>query len=312
MISLEQKLAEFRDAHALKGKGQLAVALHITRLARENGLPIDPENLRTEKEGQVKGLGKGRVQTILKDYGIARVLAEEGGRTSRGSLGNASDYAAFLNALHGEGAAELAAIEGWWIERVREFFRGKPLTLKFDPGKSLRSIVGDLLAQAVKRQKDNPGTTYAGTVLQHLVGAKLDLILAGEGGSFGVAHHGANVADAPTSRAGDFVLDDAAIHVTTAPSEALVRKCAANLEAGLRPVVVTIAESRAGLESIAKGFDIEGRIDVIEAEQFIATNLFEWGRFRNRFTKEALIKIVNRYNEIVAEHETDPSLKIEM
>lgn len=309
MNSLERKLAAFRDAHALKGKGQLAVALHITRLARENGLPIDPESLRTEKEGQVKGLGKGRVQAILKDYGIMRVLAEEGGRTSRGSLGNASDYAAFLNALHGEGAADLPAIERWWIDRVRDFFRGRPFTLKFDAGKSLRSIVGDLLAQAVKRQKDNPGATYAGTVLQHLVGAKLDLILS-EGD--GVAHYSANAADGPTARAGDFVLDDAAIHVTTAPSEALVRKCRANIEAGLRPVVVTIAESRAGLESIAKGFDIDGRIDVIEAEQFIATNLFEWGRFQNRFTKEALVKIVNRYNEIVAEHETDPSLKIEM
>ena len=91
MTSLEKRLTEFRDANSLRSKGQLAVMLHITRLAAENGLPIDPETLRTDREGQVKGLGKGRVQNILKGHGITRVLAEEGGRTSRGSLGNASD-----------------------------------------------------------------------------------------------------------------------------------------------------------------------------------------------------------------------------
>jgi len=309
MASLEKLLTEFRDSHNLKGKGQLAVMLHITRLAIENGLPIDPETLRTLKEGQVAGLGKGRVQTILKDYGITRVLAEEGGRTSRGSLGNASDYTAFLNQLHADGTADLPVIEKWWIARVQGYFSGKPFTLKFDPSKSLRSIVGDLLAQAKKRQDENPGTTYAGTVLQHLVGAKLDLILPEEKR---VQHHGANVADAPTSRVGDFVLDDVAIHVTTAPSEALIRKCKANIEAGLRPIIVTIADSRAGIESIAKAFEIEGRIDVIEAEQFIATNILEWGLFTNLKHRIELEKLIQAYNNIIQLHETDPSLKIDI
>lgn len=309
MTSLEKALIQFRDGNSVKSKGQLAVMLHITRLAIENGLPLDPEALRTDKEGQVKGLGKGRVQNILKCYGITRVLAEEGGRTSRGSLGNASDYVGFLNALHAEKQVDVLAIEKWWVARVQDYFSGKPFTLKFDPSKSLRSIVSDLLAQAMKRQKDNPGTTYAGTVLQHLVGAKLDLILP-EGKR--VTHHGANVADSSTARAGDFVLDDVAIHVTTAPSEALIRKCKINIEAGLRPIVVTIVESRAGLESLAKGFEIEGRIDVIEAEQFIATNILEWSRFIGKAQKEEIERLIGQYNSIVDEKETDPSLKIYM
>lgn len=307
MTSLEKRLTEFRDANSLRSKGQLAVMLHITRLAAENGLPIDPETLRTDREGQVKGLGKGRVQNILKGHGITRVLAEEGGRTSRGSLGNASDYAIFLNALHTEKMDDLAAIEKWWIARVQDYFSSKPFTLKFDPSKSLRSIVSDLLAQAMKRQKDNPGTTYAGTVLQHLVGAKLDLILPEEKR---VAHHGANVADGPTARAGDFVLDNVAIHVTTAPSEALIRKCKANIEAGLRPVIVTIAESRAGVESLAKGFDIDGRIDVIEAEQFIATNILEWSHFQGQQQRSEITRLLTAYNNIISACETDPSLHV--
>lgn len=309
MSSLEKRLTEFRDANSLRSKGQLAVMLHITRLAAENGLPIDPETLRTDREGQVKGLGKGRVQNILKAHGITRVLAEEGGRTSRGSLGNASDYAIFLNALHKEKMDDLITIEEWWIARVQDYFSSKPFSLKFDPSKSLRSIVSDLLVQAMKRQKDNPGTTYAGTVLQHLVGAKLDLILP-EGKR--VAHHGANVADCPTARAGDFVLDDVVIHVTTAPSEALIRKCKANIEVGLRPVIVTIAEGRAGIESIAKGFEIEGRIDVIEIEQFIATNILEWSNFTGKRQMDEIVRMINCYNKIIEEKETDPSLKIQI
>lgn len=309
MTSLEKHLIKFRDTNSLKSKGQLAVMLHITRLAVENGLPLDSETLRTDKEGQVKGLGKGRVQNILKDHGITRVLAEEGGRTSRGSLGNASDYVSFLNALHEEKQADLPAIEKWWIARVQDYFNGKPFTLKFDPSKSLRSIVSDLLAQAKKRQEENPGTTYAGTVLQHLVGAKLDLILPEEKR---VQHHGANVADGPTSRVGDFVLADVAIHVTTTPTEALIRKCKANIETGLRPIIVTIAESRAGIESLAKGFGIEGRIDVIEAEQFIATNILEWSQFAEKSQRIEIARLISKYNKLVASVETDPSLLISL
>lgn len=309
MTSLEKCLSEFRDLKGLRSKGQLAVVLHITRLAAESGLPLELDALKTDKEGQVKGLGKGRVQSILKDHGITRVLAEEGGRTSRGSLGNASDYAIFLNELYTQGPVDLESIEKWWVSRVQDFFSGKPFTLRLDPSKSLRSIVSDLLAQAIKRQKENPGTTYAGTVLQHLVGAKLDLILP-EGKR--VTHHGANVADSPTSRAGDFVLDDVAIHVTTAPSEALIRKCKANIEAGLRPIIVTIADGRAGIESIAKGFEIEGRIDVIEAEQFIATNILEWSKFKEKSHRPEILKLINKYNEIVQKVETNPSLLINL
>jgi hypothetical protein len=124
------------------------------------------------------------------------------------------------------------------------------------------------------------------------------------------AHHGTNVADSPTSRIGDFVLDDVAIHVTTSPSEALLRKCKTNIEAGLRPVIVTIADARAGIESIAQGIEIEERIDVIEAEQFIATNILEWSNFAEKSRRSEVARLIDRYNDIIEQTETDPSLKI--
>ena len=307
MSKLETELCEFKDANSFKGKGQLAVALHITRLAKNQGLPLDAETLMTGKTGQVAGLSKSSVQAILKEYGILRVLAEEGGRTSRGSLGNMRDYVAFLNRLHAKKLADLDVVEAWWIGAVKEYFNSQPFTLRYDPAKSLGSMVSDLLEQAVKRQKETPGATITGTMLQHLVGAKLDLILPEDKRP---KHDSASTADASAAKAGDFVIDSVAIHVTTAPSEALMRKCRNNLDNGLKPLIVTIADSRAGAEVLAKNLGIRDRIDIIEAEQFIATNIMEWGCFSVAPQRQEVERLINRYNEIIEMAETDWGLKI--
>ncbi|MFU2208794.1 DUF4928 family protein [Solidesulfovibrio sp. C21] len=307
MDILEEKLRQFQKLHRLYGKGQLALALYVTRIAIHKGLPLDSETLVTRGTGQVAGLSKSAVQSILADYGITRVLAEECGRTSRGSLGHMRNYVAWLNSINAGGLIELAHIESWWISRVKEYFQGKPFVLRYDAAKSLRSIVTDVLEQAIKRQKENPGATFAGTVLQHLVGAKLDIILQGEKE---IRHYGASVADAANSRPGDFVVDDVAIHVTTSPTEALIRKCKSNLDQGLSPIIITISESRAGMESLARNVSLQSRIDIIEAEQFIATNLHEWTRFDSKRRRFEISKLFDRYNAIIEEVETDPSLMV--
>ncbi|WP_032640250.1 DUF4928 family protein, partial [Pseudomonas syringae group genomosp. 3] len=53
------------------------------------------------------------------------------------------------------------------------------------------------------------------------------------------------------------------------------------------------------------------RIDVFEVEQFIALNLYELGKFAAEGRRLAVGDVVIRYNEIIEEVETDPSLKIE-
>src|SRR5262249_49637541 len=96
-------LAGVSAPHRNKAKGALCLPPVVPDHARTMGLPLDPNRLRTDKEGQVLGLGKGKVQQILARHSISRVLAEEGGRTSRGSLGKMSAYVACLNALAAEG-----------------------------------------------------------------------------------------------------------------------------------------------------------------------------------------------------------------
>lgn len=305
---LVSRLAEYRTENKITSKGALAVILFITRQARIRGLPLDSADLLTHNQGQIQGLGKAAVQSILAEYEIMKTLAEEGGRTSRGSLGSMQKYVSFLNKLHDGGLADIESIERWWIDRIKDFFISKPFILRYDTGKSLRSIVRDLLDQAYKRQRDNPGTMYGGAVLQHLVGAKLSLVLP-EGT---IENHGFSVADAVSGRSGDFIIDEVVFHVTTAPSESLMEKCKRNFESGVRPILVTTYSSMAGAESLARIHDLEGRMDILEAEQFIATNLYELSGFQSSERRVTIEKLIERYNNIISEVETDPSLRVQI
>lgn len=309
MTDTQKALALLCNTHSkfLK-KGGLCVALVITQTAKERGLPLSPESLRTEEGGQVAGLGRAAVQKILEAHGIDKVLAEEGGRTSRGSLGLMAAYVEVLNKLHAKNKVRLDEAFGWWIEKVRSHFASEGPKFRFDSGKSLRANIEDLLKQAAEVQANAGGTNYVGAMLQHLVGAKLDVVL----GLGKIVHHGASVADHSTSRKGDFHIDGAAIHVTTNPSEALIRKCDDNLRDGLRPVIVSIGEGVPGAAFLLKNSSIADRVDVLDAIQFLTANVYERSLFNSGACKVTLGELLTRYNEIVTLCESDPTLLVRM
>lgn len=304
----QAELVAFLNEQGFRGKGELCVALVVTQHAKLDGLPLDSEKLLTDGGGQVYGLGKAAVQAVLNRHGIVRVLAAEGGRTSRGSLSKMRSYVAFLNELRQHGVVDLDAVEAFWISRVHEFFAGKPFQIKLDASKSLRAVVRDVIAQAQERQKSTPGMHYAGAVLQHLVGAKLECVL----GLGRVPHHSFSTADAPGGRAGDFLIGDVALHVTTSPGEAVIEKCHENLNNGFRPVLVTLARGLSVADGLAHNIGLSDRIDIFEIEQFVALNLYELGKFAAAGRRVAVNDLVERYNAIVDEFETDPSLKIQL
>jgi len=307
--ALQIALATFAETNKFKNKGALCVALVVTDHARAMALPLDPVRLITEGEGQVLGLGKGKVQSILARHSISRVLAEEGGRTSRGSMGNMKAYVAFLNAQQAaSGWLDLEAVENFWIAQVRRFFAAKPFMLKLDATSGLRTIVRNLMELAEARQKEAQGTMILGTMMQHLVGAKLDLIL----GIGVIDHHSSNTNDQGAGRTGDFDVGDVSIHVSTSPTEALIRKCQENINAARRPVIVTTRRGSVLAEGLALNARIADRLDVIEFEQFVATNIYEMGQFAADQRRMKIEELVERYNAIVDAHETDPSLRIEV
>ena len=252
-------------------------------------------------------MGGGNLKKILKEHGITQQLSAEGGRTSRGSMGLMIKYVDFLNAWNAEVTVDFAVVEDYWAEQVREYFRNQPFILTADTSKTIGANLDELFEQAKKRQKQNPGTQYLGTVLQHLAAAKLCLIMPE--GSFEI--HGASVADGPTDRNGDFVINSTIIHCTTMPGALLIEKCKTNLRSGCHPVIITIFERVHTALNLAEDAGLAGRVEVWDIQQFLSANVYEHSLFDESKRNSTLSDIINRYNNIVLETETDPSLRIE-
>lgn len=200
------------------------------------------------------------------------------------------------------------------VYQHRREFVGEPFRIRLDGSRGLRALVKDLLTQAMKRQKGTGGARYVGPVLLHLVGAKLDCTL----GIGHMQHYTFPTAAAPNGRSGNFLVGDTVIHVTDLPCEALRSRCHENLVSGYRPVLVTLARRVIMAESLAEivseglpvYIDLTERIDIFDVEQFIALNIYELGKFASGGRTTAIADILKRYNEIIDEVETDPSLKI--
>ncbi|MFN3979627.1 MAG: DUF4928 family protein [Caldilinea sp.] len=311
MTTLSNRLTAFQRENNFYGKGPISVALHVTRYAKEHGLPLNPEDLLTTKNGQVKGLGGARIRRILHEHGVFRPFASEAGRTSRGSIDNMRVYCNFLNDIFHENPTNLDSIEDWWVARVIDYFASQPLHLEYDASLSFETMIVRLFEQVENRQREMPGSTIVGTVLQHLVGAKLELVLGGEGKLI-LQHFAASVADTVSGRNGDFEVEDTVIHVTTAPAEALMHKCRQNLQASYRPIVVTLFDQVSMARGNANTVGIRSRIEIIPIEQFLTMNLYERSKFKQLNQRETLTRLISMYNLIIDECETDPSLKISL
>ena len=295
---------EFRKSHRISTKGALAAAIQLNRLFSLDTLPIDINDYHTSREGQVKGISKDNCQKILAQYGITRILAAEGGRTSRGTMALMHDYAELINELHPT-AEQFTEIERYWVGRIQMYFTSRPFKLESDNSISIDAAVAHLLQQATQRQRENPGTMYVGTVLQHLVAAKLTLVEPE------VEINGVSVADDPTGRGGDFNIGDTAIHCTTAPASLLMDKCQRNIQAGLHPIIITVRDRVKTAWDLASDMGFENRLEVWDLQSFLSSNVHEHGHFTSAARHESVSQLIAAYNQIIDEHESDPSLHIE-
>lgn len=311
MTTLTNRLTVFQQENNFYGKGPISVALHVTRYAKEHGLPLNPEDLLTTKNGQVKGLGGARIRGILREHEVLKPFASEAGRTSRGSIDNMRVYSNFLNEVFDEDFTDLDNIENWWVARVMDYFSSQPFHLEYDASLSFEAMIVRLFEQVETRQKETPGSTIVGTVLQHLVGAKLEIVFGGEG-ELALQHFAAAVADTVSGRNGDFEIEDAVIHVTTSPAEALMHKCKQNLQASYRPIIVTLFDQVSMARGNAKTVGIRDRIEIIPIEQFLTMNIYERSKFKQLNQRDTLTRLIGKYNLIIDKCETDPSLKISL
>lgn len=306
-IDPQARLAAFQRENRVHTKGPLSLVIQFTRSARDKSFPLSPEDFQTSGKGQVAGLGGGNLKKILKEHGIFQQLSAEGGRTSRGSMGLMIKYVEFLNGWQREEPVDFGLIEAFWAQQVRDYFNNQPFTLTADPSKTISAGLDDLFEQARKRQRENPGAQYLGAVLQHLTAAWLRTLLPE--GSFQV--HGASVADGPTDRSGDFVLGDMVIHCTTMPSALLMEKCKANLKAGCRPAIVTIFERVKTALDLAEDAGLAGRAEVWDIRQLLSAAVYQGCLFQEARRTDPMAALIQLYNQIVRQTETDPSLRIE-
>lgn len=185
----------------------------------------------------------------------------------------------------------------------------EPSMLRIDPQLSLRAAVRSVMEQAEIRQKQGSGTRFMSTAMLHLVGATLEVCMRP---GAGLVHHNSSPSDQKPGRTGDFDIGDVSIHISTAPTESLIKKCSANIAAGRKPMIITGRKGLLLAEGLAENAGISALVDMIEFEQFIATNVHKLGKFKSNLRRIKLDEIVAKYNEIIAKHETDPSLCIEI
>ena len=193
------------------------------------------------------------------------------------------------------------------MEHGREYFSKSGLEIQIDDSLSVSAMVSRVLDQAYKRQREMPGTIIARIVLEHLIGAKLSLALGEDKITHKIASTIYESSDAP----GDFHIEETVIHVTTAPSPALINKCKTNIHNGLRPIIICPTGMKTATQTLAFAEGLEDRIEVYEAQEFISMNINEWSGFSASKLMHNSIRLVNEYNRIIELVEPDKSLKIE-
>ncbi|EOI3502838.1 DUF4928 family protein [Cronobacter dublinensis] len=282
--------------------------LIVSRMMAD-GLPITDDRLYSEKKGQVRGLSGATISKILEQHGETRIFTREGGRTSRGTIFLAAAFRDVLNntQVNGNEPVDAALIsnqlEAFFTQCVRlDYFDKQRITLDLDYNKPVASVVGDILKAAAERS-DKP----TGAVLQHLIGAKLQLRFP----SIKIGSDRANAADLHTDREGDFQVGTTAFHVTTAPMEKLISRCVENKRAGYRPVILTLESKVIAARQMADNVGMSDQIAVQAAETFIGTNIEEISVYDGDKIREGLARLIRTYNARINAIEIDKSLMID-
>ena len=255
--------------------------------------------------GEIKGSRHGLAETLEK-YGLpgAKYLKEVTTRQAHQDgqrLLDAVGYGAPLAGMD-EAARETFIVEaiGILVSKGREWLERQNLKIACDRQLSPATWVGSILSEAKGRS--------GGKVEQHLVGAKLEK----RHPDVSIPNHPGHAGDIQTGRGGDFTVGTTCYHVTAAPGGSVVDKCAANLGAGLHPVLLVPREAVEKARHIAEDRGVDARLTIMAIEDFLALNVIEMSVGDQQRFLDTLKGIVASYNRRLEEVETDMSLRIEL
>lgn len=293
------------EKNKLPARGAIFAALVVLERLKKD-CRLDPDLQLAKGGAQIKGLSGAAVSKILRAFGEVRKVTKEGGRTNRG---NNDAVKAMLKCLEQmqlcklepeEREALIRQLQAFLVKKVQEFHAQQRLKFVFDPRKSTRQLIHDILMVANQTGK-------LGAVAQYLVGAKLQLRFP----DLDVSNDSFSTADDQLGRKGDFLVGDTAFHVTVAPMPAVYEKCKTNLDAEYRVYLLVpedkVVGARQNAESVAAGM-----ISVEAIESFVGQNIEELSAFSQKMLLAELLKLLETYNTRVEAAESDKSMLIEI
>ena len=287
-------------------RGAIGAALVVLEHLEED-YNLDLDSHRAAKgQAQIRGLSGAAVSKILADFGETRPFLSEGGRTNRGTPGAVGSMLKCLEKMKldelegGERIVALNILQGFLVEKVKEFHGRQRIKFVFDPRKTTRQIVREILEAAQQTGKLGP-------VAQYLVGAKLQLRFP----DIKVSNDSYSTADVQLGRKGDFMIEDTAFHVTVAPMPAVYDKCKSNLDAGCRVYLLVPESAAVGARQNAE-LIAQGKVAVESIESFVGQNIEELSAFSQKGLLTEFLKLLETYNQRVDQAESDKSMMIEI
>lgn len=286
-----------------RSRGNIAGGLVILENLRDN-FDLNIEAHKATGSDQLRNATRPNVQRILARFGEERILLKEGGRTNRGLMRNLQPL---LKALSDAGMGLLAAetrevelgnMQSFLADKTRDIFNAEKISFDYRQDMTSREIVGMILESARKHRK-------TGEVAEYLVGAKLALRFL----NYEIRNSAASAADDQTDEQGDFQINDCVFHITVSPNRGHYDKCQHNLTNGLRVFLLVPDEMLAGARQNAD-LETNGRVSVESIESFVSQNIEELSDFAGDKVSQNIKLLLEKYNERVAEVETDLSLQI--
>jgi hypothetical protein len=175
------------------------------------------------------------------------------------------------------------------------------LKIRYKRQDSIYSQFQSLFLDLRGRRDPITGETQISQVIWHLVAAVLS-----------IKGYLSSDPTAPMREGDGLRVGNTVIHVTHCPEWPLMHECFAESDRGLRPLVVSTRAGAALAQSLAEEVGCGRRIEVLDIMQFLVANMLEWTAFDGQQRRGTFEELVTRYNAIIDQCETDPSLKIEV
>ena len=192
------------------------------------------------------------------------------------------------------------------MNALKSTLRVSRFKLAGDTSRSVSDAVNGLLDQAVKRQKQNPGMKYAGTLLA--------TPCRGETGAIDANGRDSWCLRCRLIKRGARGISSLATRPFTAPPP-LRAYLSRNVSQTLATVSIRSSllstDRVVTARSLLEDAGIGGRVEVWDLQQFLSINVYEHGLFSSNDCRRFLADLISGYNGIIDECETDPSLHIE-